>query len=261
MRSDTTKNDVEEVLGHIRRLTYHTRDEFDADRFVLNLKNGFLYLRDYVLKPHSPGYLSLVRLPVAYDQGATCPEIEKFMGQVMFADDVNLAQEWFGFCLWREYTIKKALLLVGEGNNGKSVWLDVLRAFLGQENVTARSLQELETNRFAKADLYMRLACIFADLPDIALRHTGTFKLLTGRDLLTAERKFRNGFPFENFAKLSFSCNKIPETRDDTDAFFLRWLILTFPNTFSGDSDRKRLIDKLTTPEELSGLFNGRSRG
>jgi phage/plasmid-associated DNA primase len=48
------------------------------------------------------------------------------------------------------------------------------------------------------------MACIFADLPDLVLEQTGTFKMLTGRDLITPEKKFKNSFPFENFAKLCF---------------------------------------------------------
>ena len=108
------------------------------------------------------------------------------------------------------------------------------------------------------ADLYGKYANIAADLPDKPLQYTGTFKMLTGGDMLTAEFKFKQGFPFRNYAKLIFSANKLPETNDDTDAFFRRWLLPVFPNTFSGKKAKSKaaLVAELTTDEELSGLLN-----
>jgi putative DNA primase/helicase len=81
--------------------------------------------------------------------------------------------------------------------------------------------------------------------------------MLTGRDLITAEKKFQQSFHFTNYAKLMFSANKVPEAYDDTAAFFRRWIIIVFPNVFiSGDNADPHILDKLTTEEELSGLLN-----
>jgi len=80
--------------------------------------------------------------------------------------------------------------------------------------------------------------------------------MLTGRDLISAEHKFQHSFTFENYAKLLFSANKVPEAYDDTSAFFRRWLILVFPKEFVNDKADPYLLQKLTTPEELSGLLN-----
>jgi putative DNA primase/helicase len=43
---------------------------------------------------------------------------------------------------------------------------------------------------------------------------------------------------------------------DESDAFFGRKLILGFPRRFEGDRDDPDLLKKLTTEEELSGIFN-----
>jgi putative DNA primase/helicase len=196
-------------------------------------------------------------LPVEYNPNAKCPNIEKFLTEITGSkEDVEICLETIGFCLYREYFIAKALMLVGEGSNGKSTFLNLVKTFLGKENVAGRSLQDLEENRFAKADLHHKLANIYADLPDRALWRTGTFKMLTGRDLIAAERKFQQSFIFENYAKLLFSANKVPEAYDDTDAFFRRWIIVVFPNQFTNDKADPHILKKLTTPEELSGLLN-----
>jgi len=131
-----------------------------------------------------------------------------------------------------------------------------LKTFLGRENVTSRSLQELEENRFSTAELYGKLANLYPDLSDRALHSTGKFKSLTGSDPITGEHKFQRGFLFTNYSKQCYSCNKVPMAYDDTDAFYRRWVIINFPNKFEGEQCDVNILTKLITPDELSGLFN-----
>lgn len=244
-----------EVIDHIKSSTYVERRE-EPPRFI-PLKNGVLDLETAELKPHNPNYMFFNQIPVEYDPKAKCPNIIRFLHEVTGNDeDFQKLIEWIGYCLYRGYHIHKALMLVGDGENGKSTFLRLVKRFLGVENVSGRSLQDLCENRFAKADLYHKLANIYADLPDRALRETGTFKMLTGEDLIHAEKKFKNPFTFVNYAKLLFSANKVPDVYEDTRAFFRRWDIIVFPNVFSGDKKDERIIEKLTTKEELSGLLN-----
>ncbi len=245
-----------EVLGHIKRRTYTKPDIFDPDPHILNLENGLFNVDTYELKPHTPDYPSLAKLPIKYDPSADCPLWKRFVSQVLHPEDHAALQEFCGSLLVKNYKTQKAWLQVGEGANGKDTFDRVLRALLGPENVANRSLQDLENNRFAKADLFGKLANIYSDLSDVALKTTGSFKTLTGEGSLAAEKKFQNGFNFDNHAKLIFSCNKIPASPDDTDAFFRRWFITTFPNTFLGEKADPDLVAKLTTPEELSGILN-----
>jgi|Deesub1362A_J573_1020465.scaffolds.fasta_scaffold01902_8 putative DNA primase/helicase len=247
---------VNEVIGHIQRSTYIERSEFDKNINLIAVENGVLNLETGELVPHSPDYFPTVKIPVVYDPEADCPKVKKFLSEVLHPDDIPVIEEFFGFCLWRKYFIHKAFMLVGEGSNGKTTLIKLLENFLGKQNVSSVSIQDLGENRFAAAELYGKLANLFADIPDRALRNTGIFKMLTGGDTLTVERKFKNPFKFENYAKQIYSCNKLPETYDETDAFFRRWIIINFPNKFEGDKADKTLIEKLTTPEELSGLLN-----
>ena len=246
----------EEVIGHIQRSTYKQRNEFENDSLILVFKNCIFNLLTFEMQSHNPDNLSRVKLPVAYESNLDCPNIKKFIGEVMYKEDIPVVQEYVGYCLWRNYEAQKALMLVGEGGNGKSTFITIIQAMLGINNISSRSLQDLEMNRFAKASLYDKLANLYPDLSDVALKSTGTFKSLTGGDPVSAEYKFKNAFSFVNSAKFIFSCNKIPEAHDDTTAFFRRWIILVFPNRFEGDKENKSLLKELTTPEELSGFLN-----
>ena len=254
---DYRKNRALEVLDFLKASTYTARRE--EPPHLIPLENGVLDVSKdpFELKPHSPDYMFFNKLSVKYAPEADCPAIKKFLREITTSEeDVTILEEVVGFCLYRAYFIAKALMLVGDGSNGKSTFLNLVKAFLGQQNVSGRSLQDLELHRFAKADLYTRFANIYADLPDKALQSTGTFKMLTGRDLIAAEKKFSQTFHFANYAKLLFSANKVPEANDDTSAFFRRWIIIVFPKAFTGSHADPYILEKLTTEAELSGLLN-----
>jgi len=243
---------VNEVLDHIRRSTLHHRSEFDQNKYIINVKNGLLDIRTLELKPHDPEYLSIIQLPVEWNPKAECPRWDQFIKEIVEEEDAKVLQEFAGYMLLRDCRFQKALMLVGSGANGKSTFLNIIIKMLGRHNCAFRSLQELTTNRFAPADLFGKLANIYDDLPPETLTNTGIFKILVTGGEIQAEKKFKNAFKFRNFAKLVFSANKVPSTVDDTKAFFRRWIIINFPNEFTGDKADPHLEEKLSTPECLS---------
>lgn len=251
-------NLITEIIGGVIRSNYAERDQFKEAPELICFENGILNIETNEFFPHSPEYKFLVKIPIKYDSKAKCPKFGEFIKAVLEEDDQNVIQEFFGYVLYRGYPIQKAFMLTGSGSNGKSVLLNVLKKFVGQGNATSCSIQELEENQFAKSRLYGKLANIYPDLSDKSLHQTGIFKALVGGDSLTSDKKFKDPITFENYAKLIFSANKLPETKDDTDAFFRRWIIITFPNTFSeelGNLD-PFLFEKISTEDELSGILN-----
>jgi P4 family phage/plasmid primase-like protien len=247
---------VNEAMNHIRRRTYTNRPDFDASQpHILNLQNGLLNIDTLEIKEHSHDQLSLVQLPVKYDPVAKCPQILKFLGQVLHPQDVFTAMEIIGYCLYKTAEYEKAVMLVGSGSNGKSVFLKIIEALVGSQNTSHIALQDLDKDRFAAAGLYCKMVNTFADLKQLKLTSSGNFKMLVSGDSIRAQNKFKDPFSFRNYAKLIFSANKIPESDDETYAYYRRWLILEFEKIFDDTRDTK-LIDKLTVQQELSGLLN-----
>jgi putative DNA primase/helicase len=252
-----TQYKVAEITGHIKRTTYVTRQMFNKEKWVVNVQNGLLDLRTRELRPHTPDFLSTVHIPVTYDTQADCPRIRQFFREVLPPDDIPTIEELFGYCLIPDYSFQKAFLFVGDGANGKSTLLKLLRAFIGKDNCANVPWHALELDRFAKSELEGKLVNYFADIPSRSLNQTGTFKILTGGDPVGTEKKFKGYFSFENFARLIFSANRPPKVYgEDSFAFWRRWTIIHFPSEFTGARDDKRLLSKLTAPQELSGLLN-----
>jgi putative DNA primase/helicase len=232
-------------------------DQPPAD--VLNVQNGLLDIASGRLREHDPRHLSTVQLPVRYDPDATCPHIDQFVRDTFPEDAFDLAAQMIAFVMLPDPSIQKAILLIGSGGNGKSVWLRVVQRFLGSENYSTESLQRLEGNRFAVSSLQGKLANICADLPATDLKGSSVFKSVTGNDRLIAERKYHDAYDLSPYCKLIFSANNPPRTPDASEAFFQRWLVINFSRTFRGEAievSSRELDARLHDPVELSGLLN-----
>ena len=252
---ETRHRHYHDVIFYIKGKTYFDRP-LTVDPKKLVVANGVIDVETRQVSPFSPDEFYLTALPVIYDGKAECPRTLKFLAEVVEERLLPLMQEMFGYCLYQAYPFHVAFMFVGNGKNGKSTLQNLLTAFLGKQNVSHETLQDLCYRPFSKAQLYGKLANTCADIPNTPLTHTGTFKQSTGDDPLSAEFKFKNSFNFWNYAKLVFSCNQVPETKDDTDAYYRRWQIVPCNNVFSGDKCDPHILEKLTNTEELSGLLN-----
>lgn len=220
---------------------------------VINFRNGLYYWQTDTLVPHTPDVLSTVQLPTDWDETASCPEFDTFLGQVVHADAIGMVWELIGYLMYSGNPLHKAVMLVGTGRNGKGTFLRTIEALLGKQNITSASLIDLVNTRFTTASLFGKIANIAGDIDGTYLENTATFKAITGQDMINAEHKGRDRFDFTPWAVPVFSANKIPGSADTTVGYLSRWLVLHFPNDFTGREDRT-LDQRLQTKAELAGI-------
>lgn len=243
-----------EVLSYLSSarelIPFPSRDNINTLNGVFNLESG-------KLEPHSPEDRTPVQIGAAYDPAATCPNVEKFLADVLpDPEDRRLILEIAGYLLVPDNRLRKAFMLTGAGRNGKTTVLKLLEQLMGPGNVSHLSLHKLVEDRFAAAELYGRQANICGDIDRRALASASLFKEIVGGDPIHAERKHRDPFSFEPYARLLFSANELPPTPDGSPAFYDRWIVIPFPRRFSDAEADETLFERLTTPEELSGLLN-----
>jgi len=204
---------VSEVLAYIRAYSHVTREEIDAeqDRYI-NFKNGLFDLQTWKLIGHTSKIRSIAQVPVTYDPNAICPVILKYFKDCELPEkSQKVLIEFAGYSLTTFVWIQKALMLYGNGANGKSVFINLLKTILGEDFVSGESLQKLEEDRYRVANLYGKRLNAFPDLKDTPLQTNEVFNTLTGNDLmLIAERKYQNSFSFKPTAKLLFSAHFEP---------------------------------------------------
>jgi putative DNA primase/helicase len=256
LEEKATVQRIRETVANITDLQHIDSDEFNPFQpNLLNVKNGLLNIETGELLPHIPTYKTTIQLPINYDPNANCLRIKKFFSEIVPKDTIPLLEEWFAYCMFPTAKYQKAMMLTGAGANGKSKLIDLFNCFIGKDNISNTDLQTFE-KQFATSDIYGKLANTSADLPASALKDTGIFKKIATGDDIRAEYKGRDAFSFKPFARLMFSANELPQSKDITEGFYRRWLIIHFPNKFEGKNADPNLLDKLTTETELSGLLN-----
>lgn len=219
-------------------------------RFI-NVQNGMLEWATGELHPHDPEALSTVQLPIEYDPTAECPRFDKWLKQVLDPDTIPLLWEVIGYMLMSGNPLQKAVLLVGNGGNGKGTWLRLMTGMMGFHNVSNVTLHDIVDGKFEVAGIYGKLANIAGDIEARALNNTAKFKAITGGDVIEAQHKYGHPFRFTPWAVPVFSANQLWQSADNTRGYLRRWLVLPFPN----EVDSGKLIDEAKLLAEAPGIL------
>lgn len=252
--SEARMSQITDAEHQWRILVQKDLRELNVNPFIINLKNGLYNVQDDTLVDHTPEYFSTVQLNVSYNVKADCPRFKQYLKEVLDSDQIPLIQEMLGYFLVPVTRAQKCFVIVGEGGAGKSQLLLVLnQVLLGSENVSNVSWQALN-ERFKTAELFGKLANIFADLPTKNIDDNGIFKALVGEDYLTVEKKNKNPFSFQSKARLLFSCNTIPRNLGDkSEGFYRRLILIRFDHAVPENIKDPNLLEKLRA--EADGIF------
>ncbi|WP_238904420.1 DNA primase family protein [Clostridium sp. YIM B02506] len=241
------------MVGMERELYYE--GELNSNKKLMNLINGMYDIEIFKLIPHDPKYFSTIRIPIELIPDAKCPRFLKFLDEIFQGDEERkrIAQEWAGYALTTETNAQKALILVGEGENGKGVFVDTLSELIGKENISNIPLNEL-SRPFSRVKLHNKTANISGENEmNGKTLETQYFKACVGEDAISAEEKHMPVFSFKPTAKMIMTMNSLPDTRDTSYGYFRRLSILAFNANFSGEKRDNKLKEKLK--EELPGIF------
>ncbi|AAG18822.1 phage/plasmid primase, P4 family [Halobacterium salinarum] len=254
--------------GHIRREVMdqlQARSQVEEQRFgggppgQIAAQNGLIDLdAGEIMREIQPSDHIRWTLATEYDPEADCRKWREFLGEVVEASDIPLLQEYIGYCL-RHWDVKrkKALMLLGPTDAGKSVFVDVIEALFGGEDSAATSstsVQYLANERWGPARLVNTALNTRSDLGKGSIENTGKVKELIAGDSLDAERKRKPVFQFKPTAKHIFAANRAPNRSVDDEAFWNRWLTVVFPQAIPRSEQVDDLDEQLL--EELPGIFN-----
>ena len=250
---------ISEIMGHIQRLTYISRKEFDnCDQNLIVVENGVIDIETWDFHEHSPDMHVLTKIPVPYNPDAECTEIKKFISEIINEDECPLMQEYTGYILYNGFPTHKSFWAYGSGRNGKDTYFDLVERLIGEDNVSESGIYDLENDKFALAGLYGKLLNISGEVSPKTLYKMNVFKAITGGTRVEAQRKFGHRFKFKYAGKVVVFGNKLPKIYEDTIALWERILIVRFPNQFLDNDPKtvKNLSEHLSTSEEMSGFLN-----
>lgn len=228
----------------------------------INLTNGLYDIYKDKLIPHNKNVISFNRIPIIYDEAATCPTWDNFLNYAFNSDKetIQALQVYFGYCLVPECSQQKGLWLYGASRTGKSTIAEILTAVIGLENTATLSMEDLTGPYGLQACLNARLIWVDEIEANRFKKEDEAFlKKLIGNSI----QQFRGAY-WKNYiqmrldAKFIATANIFPLISDKSAGLANRFIPFLFKNVIKEQDPFfvKSLIDN-----ELPGIFNWALRG
>ena len=257
---------VERALRMARPHATQSLKDYDADPWLLNVKNGTLDLRTGELRSFDPAD-HLTRLAgTIYDKDAKCPQFKRFLDEILGGDRelIEFIQRYTGYTLTGTIAEQCFLFCQGGGGNGKSTFVIILQEVLGDyalstptETLLAKHTGGSSSNDLARLRGARMVAAIEAN-PNRQLDEA-LIKQVTGGDRITARFLYAEFFEYTPEFKLWFVANHPPRLRSTDDALWRRIHVLPFDVSIAEDQVDLDLVVKLRA--ELSGILAWAVRG
>lgn len=247
--SSGNKGKSEAMLATAAPYLRRQHSEFDRAEFALNVANGTLRLdgEQVRLFPASRTDNATKCAAVTFDPEADCPRWRQFVGEVLAPEVALMVQRWLGYCLTGSIAEQRAVILEGQGSNGKSVLMNVVATLLGDYATTTPVETFLHTDRGRTGSgpspdiarlVGARLVRTSEPEPGSRLSES-VLKQYTGGEMMVTRRLHKEFFEFRPQGKLTMSVNIRPVIVGKDHGIKRRLLIVPFARVFSKDEIAK----------------------
>ena len=232
---------------------------FDARPMLLTVANGTLDLETGRLLPHDRAHLSTKVAPVHWNPEAPCPTWEKFLRDVFAErqDMVDYVQRAVGYSLTGDTSEQCLQLMHGTGSNGKSTFLEIMQALMGDYGAQADFTTFLEGKGDGPRNDIARLVGArmvrSSEVGEGKRFNESLVKALTGSETIAARFLYSESFEFTPQFKLWFAANHKPTIRGQDHAIWRRVRLIPFDVQFTGDRRDSKIKQKLMA--ELPGIL------
>lgn len=275
------KSQINEISEMINTLTYEKyRKEikyFDDPKKnpEICMKSGILDLQTMKTKPYEMNEFKFHKLPFDYTDNPEIPIFQKFLTTTFefpypfnakenqeMSDDyikvMHFIQEFIGYTLIPSNPLHKALIMVGDGRNGKGVLINIWSFILGKENVSHVDLSGINDG----SQIFMcknKLVNFSHDLESGQQLDTGNMKAATAGETLIVKELYKPHYDIKFPAKIVIACNDLPYIKNTGAAIRERIFILPFNRYFEEHERDYELDSKLE--KEASGIFSWAVKG
>ncbi len=240
-----------------------TAGVWDQDQMLLNTPSGIVNLQTGEIAGHDPT-LMITRLAGA-SPGDHCARWIKFLDEITGSDHdlICYLQRLCGYCLTGSTSEQVFFFLHGQGANGKSVFLQVLAAVLGDYATTA----PLDTFMASNSDRHPTDLAGLRGARMVAVHETETgrswaesrIKALTGGDPIKARFMHRDFFEFCATFKLMIAGNHRPKLNGVGESMRRRLHYIPFTVTIPPSQRDKNLLQTLI--RERDGILGWMLKG
>lgn len=197
------------------------------------------------------------RIDSNYNPSSPVPKLfYNYLEEVYYPDDIKTLQQYCGYCLIPTTALQKALMVIGDGGEGKSIIGSILHGVFGNSNIYRAKIKKLNSE-FGQCDLFGKLLMIDDDLSENALTDTSVFKeLVTAKHEITVNKKYIQGFTFTPYARfIIFGNFTLQALYDISNGFARRQLVLQAKPKNENRVDNP-FIDEEIVKNEAEGVIN-----
>src|ERR1035437_2170528 len=247
-----TSSLVNDIVTLIKMKIFRTINKVESN--FIALSDNLLNLKTFDMLPFAVENLTFNSLPFKTDE-LCIPKPDSlwltFLDEVIVLQDLtpdrdlqSLLQEMFGYMLMTSTKAEKAFFLVGEGANGKSVLLNVLRTMVGEHNCSSKSIEALTTNKHATYGLVGKSVNICSEEESDYIK-SDKFKALVTGEPVDIEPKFGNATSGVLPIKFIFATNEMPTFNGFNNGLLRRMVIIPFFRTIAEDKRDVEMTSKL----------------
>lgn len=208
-------------------------DEFDADSWLMGTPGGVIDLRSGTAIAASPTHY-VSKSTAVQPADAPAPIWLEFLAQATGNDTdlIGYLQRLCGYCLTGETSEQVLVFIFGTGGNGKGIFMNTLRAVMG-EYARQAPMQIFLSNNGDRhptelANLHGARLVLASESPEGRRWDEERIKSLTGGDAISARFMNRDFFEFVPRFKLVVASNHKPRIRTVDDAWRRRLHLVPF---------------------------------
>lgn len=238
---------------------YELETMTDENITFINMKSNVLAIQKngkVEILAHDEKYNFTYQLHYDYDPDAKAPVFEKFL-QTSLGDDelIQVIEEYLGYVLnFNAKKHEKILFLYGDGSNGKSTLLNIIKRLFGIENVSYVELSEMGApEKVALMD--GKILNISSDAKKNGL-DTSAFKKIVSGEPVLGKFLFKDVYTIEQLPKLIAAMNRLPyNSGDNSFGFYRRLLTIPFTKIIE-EADKDYELESKVIKNELPAILN-----
>ncbi|ASH35207.1 phage/plasmid primase, P4 family [Listeria monocytogenes] len=232
--------------------------EKTASRYLIPVKNGVFNLKTKKLEAFTPNYVFTSKIATPYVSEPPKPDIKGWDIHT-WLDEIACGDEQITALLWQvisaslngNYSRKESIWLLGDGNNGKGTFQQLLHNIIGTENIATLKLPQFQ-ERFALSILEEKVCCIGDDVPSgVYIDDSSNFNSVVTGDNIMVEQKNKQPYGTSFRMTVIQSTNGMPKMKNKTNGTYRRFVIVPFKADLKGGKDNWKIKDEYINNPEL----------
>lgn len=242
---------------------YHLTNKADNvvktnEPHLIPVNNGVFNRKTMELEPFTPKYVFMTKIATDYVDSPVAPVIDgwdfdNWLKEIACDDTEVTTLLWqvINESLNGNYTRKKAIFLVGDGNNAKGTFQELLINLVGFSNVTSLKVNEFDHD-FKLSSLEGKTLVIGDDVPvGVNIKDSSNFNSVVTGEAVNVNVKNKQGYTTVYRCTVIQSTNGMPRFKNKSGGTNRRLLIVPFNADFNGTKENPDIKEKYLADKKV----------